>query len=129
MTLPVSAPSDLRGAPDCRTRYEVHREHQKGTQIGVAGTEVEEFFGLDRARIAALTYALDGPQQERRLTGNVSIRRLMYIGQRKVKDELVDVLDERVAHRLLNELTFPRSDQMGRSVDSLQGDVNALIAA
>lgn len=122
----TSAPSGLRGAPDCRTRYEVHREHQKGTQSGVAGTDREEFLGLDRARIAALSYALDGPIQEGRYTGKVSIRRLMYIGDRKVNAELVDVFDERVAHRLLNELEFPKADQFQRSIDSLQGDVDAL---
>ena len=117
-----AAPSGLRGELDSRTRYEVHRERHGGLK-----PTVDEYFGLDRARIAALSHALDGSNQMgERFTGTVTVERVLYFGDRIGRRETVDVIDERVASRLLNELRLPRPEQLRQSFDAVQGEADGL---
>lgn len=109
-----------------RTVYEVRRLRKPGARGVERSPEVEEFGGLDRARLAALGYALDGCWGEASFTGIIEIHRVFYIGEAPARTALVDVLDERVAFRLLNEIELPRAGQLSISVDQFQGDVNRL---
>jgi hypothetical protein len=128
-----SARSGLKLEADCHARYEVHRERE-GSQLGVPRPPLtEEFYGLDRARIAALGYALDGRSQEGSLTGTVRIVCKIYrwfgkdkCERRMIYEDLIDVIDERVAARLLNEIRIPRADELAVSMEQLQRDVDAL---
>lgn len=123
----ASVRDENRGSKETRSYYEVHRDCEPGKRDVVRLPVIEKFHGLDRARLAALGYALDGPTStDDRFTGTVRIYRLMAIGETRVKTELVDVLDERVAFRLLNELSFPRADQLAVPVERLQDETNRL---
>lgn len=108
-----------------RTVYEVRRLRKSGSQT------VEEHPALDRARLAALGYALDGDWAEglasrTALTGIVEIHRLFYQGGKCLRSTLIDVLDERVAFRVLSEIRLPRAGQLSVSVEKLQKEVDAL---
>lgn len=93
------------------------------------GPFVERYFGLDRARIAALGYALDGPTSSgERFTGEVTVVRITHIGGRPDREEVVDQIDERVAFRLLNELRLPRANQMALAFDVIQSEADKLAA-
>lgn len=103
-------------------RYEVRRERETGT-----APVIEQFLGLDRARLAALSYALDGPTYtDERFTGQLTVQRVTYVQGKACHSELIDVLDERVAFRVLNEIRLPRADKMATSVEQLQREVNVL---
>lgn len=112
---------------DHRRFYEVRRGLEPGKRGVVRPPLVEEFRGLDRARLAALGYALDGPSTTgQRFTGTISIYRVSSIGGRRINSELVDVIDERVAFRVLNELTLPRAADLSVPVERLQEETNRL---
>ena len=88
---------------------------------------MEEFHGLDRARLAALSFALDGPTVTGdRFTGTVRVVQVIAGGGRAPAPSLIDVIDERVASRLLNEVRLPRADTLAVPVSSLQSAVDAL---
>ncbi len=111
------------GMDQHRTVYEVHREREGFGKPPI----IETHMGLDRARIAALAYALDGPVATGdRLSGTVTIHCNFCINDRVVRSEVVDVIDERVAFRVLNELRLPKADQLGVSVEQLQKEANGL---
>lgn len=109
-------------------RFETHRMRESGA----AGVErpplVEEFLGLDRARLAALGYALDGPTSiGDRFTGEIRIVQVVrHLGAVR-RREVVDEIDERVATRLLNEVRIPRAGDLSVSIDQLQGEVDTLM--
>ena len=110
-----------------RTEYEVVRARAPGPKGVERSPVVETFAGLDRARIAALGYALDGPASTGEcFTGRVKIHRVDYVGGKSVNKSLVDVLDERVAFRVLNELALPCADALSVSVERLQEEANRL---
>ena len=110
-----------------RTEYEVLRAREPGQKGVKRCPVVETFAGLDRARLAALRYALDGPTSTGdRLTGRVEIHRVFYVAGKRVGKSLVDVLDERVAFRLLNEVDLPHADSMAVPVERLQEEANRL---
>lgn len=110
-----------------RTVYEVLRPRANGENGAKRQPTVEEFGGLDRARLAAFGYALDGPTTTGdRFTGTVEIHRVTYIGDRVVNSMLVDVIDERVAFRVLNELSLPHAGQLAFPVERLQEEANRL---
>ena len=110
-----------------RTIYEVRRYRESGEKGRERTAEVEAFPGLDRARLAALGYALDGPTSTgERFTGRVEVHRVLEVGEKRVSTALVDLLDERVACRVLNELALPRADALSVSVDRLQEEANRL---
>lgn len=110
-----------------RTYHEVHRLREPGPKGIARAPLVEEHGGLDRARLAALGYALDGPTTTgEQFTGTVEVHQVTTLGDRQVKKELVDVIDERVAFRLLNELTLPRAGRLAVPVERLQEEANRL---
>ena len=110
-----------------RTEYEVVRARAPGPKGVERSPEVEAFAGLDRARLAALGYALDGPTSTgERFTGRVEVHRVLEVGEKRVSTALVDVLDERVAFRVLNELALPHADALSVSVERLQEEANRL---
>ncbi len=112
---------------DQRTAFEIHRLCEVGERGIPRPPLVEEFGGLDRARIAALGYALDGPTSTGdRLTGRVEVYRLRFLGERLLGRDLVDVLDERVAFRVLNELSLPHADALAVPVERLQAETDRL---
>ncbi|MFN3631139.1 MAG: hypothetical protein ACK4XK_13960 [Casimicrobiaceae bacterium] len=109
------------------TTFEVHRLREPGEYGAARPPLIEVFAGLDRARIAALGYALDGPTAAGdRFTGRVRVFRVFRIGGDRVNETLVDDLDERVAFRVLNELALPRADAMAVSLERLQGEVSRM---
>lgn len=110
-----------------RTFHEVHRLRGSDPK-GIARVPlIEEHGGLDRARLAALGYALDGPTtSSEQFTGTVEVHQVTMSGDRLVKQELVDVIDERVAFRLLSELTLPRANHLAVPVERLQEEANRL---
>ena len=116
-----------RAERDTSVRYEVHREREPGQRGAPRPPVVEEFYGLDRARIAALSYALDGSTiAGDRFTGTVRVFQVFSGGGRARAPSLVDVIDERVASRLLNEVRLPRADSLMVPVSSLQSAIDAL---
>lgn len=121
----------LRKDKDRTVRYEVHRA-RSDTRDGKEALQrpplVEEFLALDRARIAALGYALDGPAQDGGITGEVRIVQKLYAdgGTRIEREQLIDVIDERVACRLLNEVRFPTAAALAVSKAELQAEVDRL---
>lgn len=125
------ANSKSRYKHDRWTIHEVHRERPEPKR-GVRPPIVEKFHGLDRARLAALGYALDGAKnagnEEELFTGLVAIYRVMLQGERELSRDLVDVFDERVAFRVLNDLVLPRPGQLSVSVERLQDEVNRMAA-
>ncbi|WP_086606467.1 hypothetical protein [Erythrobacter donghaensis] len=109
------------------TTFEVHRLREPGEYGAARPPLIEVFAGLDRARIAALGYALDGPTAAGdRFTGRVLVYRVFRIGGERVNETLIDDLDERVAFRVLNELALPRADAMAVSLERLQGEVSRM---
>lgn len=111
-----------------RTVYEVRRLREEARGGVLRAPEVHEFAGLDRARLAAMGYALDGPvtAADVLFTGTVEIHRSTYVGETQINSELVDVIDERVAFRVLNELKLPRANQLAVPVERLQAEANRL---
>lgn len=108
-------------------RYEVRRDCAPGLRGSARPPIVEEFLALDRARLAAFGYALDGATHTgERLTGELSIVRVAYVSGARVMEEEVDRLDERVAFRVLNDLRLPRADQMAVAFDRLQAEADAM---
>jgi len=108
-------------------RYEVHRMSEPGTIGSARAPIIEEFYGLDRARLAALGYALDGPKPNReRVSGNVRIFQIFYFSGKPGQPELIDEIDERVAFRLLNEIRLPRANQLAVTIDQLQSQIDML---
>jgi len=109
-------------------RYEVHRMRANG-RLGVAQPPVVEcFLGLDRARLSALAHALEGATHSgERFTGIVQVFEVYYRASRETKRTLLDVLDERVAFRILNETRLPRADQLSIDVEAFQSDLDLLV--
>ncbi|HEV2080604.1 MAG TPA: hypothetical protein VGR19_12000 [Allosphingosinicella sp.] len=121
-------PTTTQKARGVTVRYEVHREREPGRKGAERQPLVEEFYGLDRARIAALGFALDGPTMTGdRFTGLVRVYQAMHLDDSRTRRSLVDVIDERLASRLLNETRLPRADQLALSLERLQGSVDALL--
>jgi hypothetical protein len=112
---------------DTTVRYEVHRMREPGQQGVTRPALVEEFYGLDRARLAALAYALDGATVTGdRFTGRVSIVQVLNRGNVCCRTMPIDELDERVAFRLLNEVALPKADDLAFTVEQLQADIDGL---
>lgn len=114
---------------DYAVRHEVHRQRGVTNQANTALKKplVEHFNGLDRARLAAFGWALDGPTVTGELfTGIVEIYEVAYVSGQVVRRELVDRVDERVAHRLLNELRLPKAEDMAFSLARLEAQVDRL---
>lgn len=109
-------------------RYEVHRMRATG-RLGVEKPPiVEVFLGLDRARLSALTHALDGTTQcGDRFTGLVHVFEVFYQGEYETKRALIDSIDERVASRILNETRLPRADQLSVDIESFKSELNFLV--
>jgi hypothetical protein len=123
----ASAASGHRSERDHCTYYEVHRACEPGKRGVARAPVVEEYLGLDRARLAALGYALDGPTATGScFTGTVTIHRILALGQKKFRTDLVDCIDERVAFRLLNEMVFPNATQLKVPVEALQAESERL---
>lgn len=110
-----------------RTMYQVRRQ-RRGGEGGVAREPyIESFPGLDRARLAAFAHALDGPDgPDKTATGVVEICRVRLSGEDVITQELVDVIDERVAFRLLNDIELPRAATLSVPIERLQEEVNRL---
>lgn len=110
-----------------RTHYEVRRLRERGAKGAEREPLVEQFPGLDRARLAALGYALDGSTVDSPFyTGRIEIVRVMSVSERVIGRDLVDVLDERVAFRVLNELSLPHADALSVPVEQLQAETDRL---
>lgn len=118
----------IRNDRETTVRYEVHRECEDGRGGLPRPPVVEEFFGLDRARLAALGYALDGPAATgERFSGTVRIYQALCVGTAAGTRTLIDVIDERVAFRLLNETRLPRPGQLALSLEKLQAGIDELV--
>lgn len=128
MNLLKSAMTGEKKSKDTTVRYEVHRMREAGAGGVERPPIVEEFYGLDRARLAALSYALDGPTASvERFTGVLQVVQVMSHSGVARRHDLIDVIDERVAVRLLNEVRMPHASELSVSIDQLQADVDALI--
>ncbi|WP_146193603.1 hypothetical protein [Sphingosinicella humi] len=68
---------------------------------------VQEHYGLDRARLQALGFALDGPDPT--FTGRVRVVQVIKNGDKRCAELELDVLDERVAFLVLNQIKLPRA--------------------
>lgn len=55
----------------------------------------------------------------------VEVVRVTIVGGRRAVVETVDVLDERVAFRVLNGLRLPRAEQMAVSMEQMQAEADA----
>lgn len=122
-----AAAAGLRNDRETSVRYEVHRDRESGAKGVPRPPIVEEFLALDRARLAALSHALDGSTVTGdRFTGTVRIFQVLYSYGKPSKPTLIDELDERVAFRLLNETRLPRPGQLAVSVDRLQAQIDGL---
>lgn len=118
-----------QGAQEQRTVFEVQRERSHGSGGASRNPVVEEFGGLDRARLAALANALDGPTYSgNSFTGRILVIGRRFLGNREVESTLIDDLDERVAFRVLNGLRLPRSGDMAVSKKRLQTELDGLAA-
>ena len=123
-----AAATGLIKSRDTSVRFEVHRERGPGPKGAPRSPVVEKFLGLDRARLAALSRALDGPTVTGdRFTGIVRVFRVLYRGERPSPPTLIDEIDERVASRLLNEVRLPRADDLSVPASRLQSAVDALL--
>lgn len=110
-----------------RELYEVRRQRRAAEAGKAREPYVESFYGLDRARLAAFAHALDGPDgPDKSVTGVVEVFRIHLNGDRLIREELVDVIDERVAFRLLNDIELPRPNQLSVAVERLQEEANRL---
>lgn len=128
MSILSAAATGLRRDRETTVRYEVHREREDGQGGAERPPAVEEFLGLDRARLAALSHALDGPTATGdRFTGAVQIFQVLYHCERPSSPKLIDEIDERVASRLLNEVRLPKARDLAVSVGQLQSEVDALL--
>lgn len=128
MSILAAAATGLAKGRETSVRYEVHREREDGQRGIPRPPTVEEFLGLDRARLAALSHALNGPTVTGdRFTGTVRIFQVLYRGERPMPPTLIDEVDERVASRLLNEVRLPRANDLSVSAARLQAEVDALI--
>lgn len=106
-----------------RTIYEVHRKRL----VGRGTAAVVEYLGLDRARLAGFAHALDGPScPAESFSGTIRINQVDYVGQHRLRTELIDLIDERVAFRILNELTIPHANRFSVSIEALQKEVDRL---
>jgi len=123
-----AAATGLKKDRDSTVRYEVHRMRESG-ENGIARQPlVEEFYGLDRARLAAFGHALDGPTPSGdRFTGTICIVQVIYVSGIRCRSQVIDEIDERVASRLLNEIRLPKAAQLAVTLESLQVEVDALI--
>lgn len=109
-------------------RYEVHRLRAAGRAGVQESPSIEEFLGLDRARLVALAFALDGPVHVgHRFTGLIRVYEVFYRARIEVKRSLIDEIDERVAARILTEARFPIADQMAVSVEEFQAELDSLL--
>lgn len=127
MNLPSAAASGIRRDREASVRYQVHRLRESGANGAVRPPIVQEFLGLDRARLAALGYALDGSTAVGdRFTGTVQALQVIYCGGRPARPELIDVIDERVAFRLLTETRLPRADLLAVPLERLQAQIDGL---
>jgi hypothetical protein len=123
------ASTGIKKERDTTVRYEVNRMRAPGQNGIPRAPLVEEFYGLDRARIAALAHALDGASAAGdRFTGVVQIAQVFYSAGVRCSSAVIDELDERVASRLLNEVRLPKAGQLTVSVEQLQREVDALRA-
>lgn len=123
-----AAVTGIRKDRDVTVRYEVHRMRDPGQKGAARPPLVEEFYGLDRARLAALGYGLEGPTGiGDRFTGLINVVQVFYTSGIRCRSEIVDEVDERVASRLLNEVRFPRASELAVRVAHLQAEVDALI--
>jgi|GEM_PF-1937497 len=112
---------------DYAVRYEVQRQRglTNHAKTSHRAPLVETFYGLDRARLAALGWALDGQTVTGELfSGIVEIFEVAYASSKEVRRQLIDRIDERVAHRLLNELRFPKAEDMSYSLARLEAEVD-----
>lgn len=124
----TAAVTGIRKDRDTTVRYEVHRMRESGENGIARQSVVEGFYGLDRARLAALGYALDGPTPNGdRFTGTIHVVQVIYVSGARCKSQVVDEVDERVASRLLNEVRLPNAAQLAISVERLQAEVDGLI--
>lgn len=92
---------DRTARPQRSSRFEVIREKKQRP------AEVEEHLGLDRARVQALGYALDGPRGA--YTGRVRVVQVFYVNCKRGPCRELDVLDERVASIFLYGVDLPRA--------------------
>lgn len=123
----MSSFKNCAGFRDHSTRYEVRRLRQPSHGGVIRYPYIETFHGLDRARLAAFAHALDGPDgPDKTITGLVEICRIHLNGDQVVKEELVDLIDERVAFRFLNDIALPRPAQLSVPVERLQEEVSRL---
>ena len=110
-----------------RTVYEVRRQRRGGEGGVPREPYIETFYGLDRARLAAFAHALDGPDgPDKTVTGVVEICRVRLYGEDVITQELVDVIDERVAFRVLNDTKLPRPSALAVPLERLQEEMNRL---
>jgi hypothetical protein len=122
-----AADAGLRKDRETSVRYEVRRLREDGANGATRSPIVEEFLALDRARLAALSHALDGPTVTGdRFTGTMLVFQVLRGAGGPAKPTLIDVIDERVAFRLLNETRLPRADQLAVSLDRLQAQIDGL---
>lgn len=126
----LSAAGVKRSGSERTVRYEVRRERLPGKGGVPVPPHVEEFLGLDRARLAALGYGLDGESGTtgERFTGIVRIFAVHFVrrGQgggrvERIQEVEVDAIDERVAWYVTNWMTIPRPEQLAVSLDELGG--------
>ena len=97
----VAKPDKGENRPNVTVRYLVVRKVEGNRSTVV---EPEAFIGLDRARLAAFSHALDGSIQKQGLTGRVTLERIQYASGKGIGRALVDPIDERLAFRVLNDM-------------------------
>lgn len=96
------------GPPQKLIRYEVRRERRYDKP-----PQVDEHLGLDRARVVALGYALDGPSEAPDFfTGRVEVVKVIRCQSASgfaSTSALMDRLDEAGASVFLNSVELPRA--------------------
>lgn len=108
-------------------RYGLRRQREPAARGVQRSPVVEEFQALDRAPLSALGYAFDGPTSSgERFTGSVSVIQVLWCGDRRARTDLIDLIDEPIAFRLLNEVRLPRPQDLTVSLDSIQSEIDAL---
>ncbi len=127
VTQPHTYSNRTRHRSQRRELYEVRRQRRAAEGGMPRKPYVESFYGLDRARLAAFGHALDGPDgPDKSVTGVVEICRIHLNGDQVIREELIDLIDERVAFRFLNDIALPRPNQLSVAVERLQEEVNRL---